>query len=298
MVLTGLENNYYLSNNDINVTVSATSLPSIYIDVSFKNETTGVEIGPLRPYPNLVNEYVFNVCMPIRSLMPEPDHVNVNTLHFITIRITAMLNDGTTENYTISKYFIRGGLNKQSTTEWYLTNAQPLKVGIWPVWRGITLPTGAYRIQGSAVVEYTPTDTEEVISPNLCDCKIVRFLNRLGGYQYWIFESYTEIDETKGGKSKLLPARRLRQNVSRQLSVTTERQIVLKSSVPIKFAELIKDLQRSNDLYIYDPNGDDWDSHWQRVEIAGTNKLEINNVTGVVNSEITFNLPEYVNRLL
>lgn len=298
MILTGLENNYYLSNNDINVTVSGTSLPSVYIDVAARNETTGAEIGPLRPYPNLQNEYTFNICALVRSVMPEPDHVIINTLNLITIRVTATLNNGTTENLTISRYFVWGGINKKATTEWYLTNSQPLKVGVWPVWPGITLPTGAYRIQGSAIVEYDPVDTWDVPTPNRCDCKIVRFLNRYGGYQYWVFESYTEIDDSKGGKSKLLPARKLRDNISRQLSVTSERQIVLRSNVPIIFADLMRDLQRSNDLYMYDPDGNDWASHWQRIELAGSNKLETNNVKGVINAEVTVNLPEYVNRLL
>lgn len=293
MNITGLENDYYLAGNDIWLTASGTASPSRFIDVEVTNETSGETLAPLRPYPNPNDEYFFNISLPVRALFPEPDHIAVNALQKITVRITATLENDTTEISTFTKYFLRGSKNKRSTDEWYLSSASPLIVAKWVNWIGIALPTEAYKLQGNGIVQFIPTVQESILLPNRCSPTIVRFLNSLGGYQYWVFEKSERTESSKTMKSKNEIVTRLRGNVSRSLGVTSERDLVLSTKTPVHLQDIISDLIVSPDIYMYDPTGDDNLSRWQRLELSGTNKTILNNIDRVYINEIGFSLPNY-----
>lgn len=293
MIITGLENDYYLSGNDIWIKVSGTESPSLFLDVEVRNETTGVTLDALRPYPNLDNEYKFNICLPVRALFPEPDHLTVNSLQKITIRITATLDDGSTEISSTTKYFLRGSKNKRSVDEWYLLPSQSLIVGKWVKWQGITLPTEAYKLQGNGIVEFVAPNARTMYLRDTCNVSIVKFLNSLGGYQYWVFESTRYQPQSKPFKSKNLPAYRLRDNVSRQLGVSESRELVLQTKVPIDLQEIIQDLIISPDIYLFDPEGTDDLSKWQRLELSGTNEAPLNTSDRSYVNELKFALPSY-----
>lgn len=300
MDIVGLENDYYLIGNDIYVVVKNTSSESSFIDVSFTNLTTGNTMGALRPYPNLQNEYKFNVCMPIRALFPEPESVNTpNSIQRIAITITATLVNGTTETTSVTKLFVRGGRNKQKATNWNLADGESLTTGPFPRFIGIPeLPNGVHKISGDAVVEYVPKDRYDVLRRNVCEPTYVRFLNSLGGYEWWAFEQRIDNDEGKAGKTKTIPTVSLKTDNMRQLATTQSREFTLITDMPIEFYDMAVEMVNSTDIYIYDrdaPAGD-LEAQYERVFLNGTNKIEKNTMSKRVVLELKLFIPNYITR--
>ena len=122
-----------------------------------------------------------------------------------------------------------------------------------------------------------------------------KFLNSLGGYQFWIFESWEIKKKAKPKKSIGRYTTRLRQNRSKTIGLTSDVSLTLKTKTPIDCQPIINDLIDSPDVLMYDPSGDDTDSRWYRLELD-SNDAVLNNADRVYLNEISFNMPNYINR--
>lgn len=295
MTLTGLEQDYYLAGNDIWLRLSGFAFPVLKAELIYTNFTTGVVLKKLVLYPRPDNSFVFNCSEPVRALFPEPDHINNNNLQQISISIAAIYVDEVNPNssLTVAKYFVRGHREKDAQNEWYLNSSQELIVGPWPQWWGVDLPGFAQRIQGSTIVNFVPANTR-LIRPKDCAYKIIKFLNSLGGYQYYLFEFWEIKEKAKSRGISLRAQTRLREHNFRSLGVTAQKEIQLKTSTPYDLQDGILDLVRSSEVYMYDEKGNDNLSKWVRLDIDSNTAVK-NSKDLAYDNELTFNIVNNLN---
>ena len=305
MTITGLENDYYLSGNDIWIQVDDLDTPDnipLKLELECSNTSTGQSLGLLKLYPSPGKVFRFNVSLPVRALQPEPDHIALNTMQLYSLKLTlSFAADPITEAVppiqiiSLDKYFIRGGRDKRATDEWYLKPTSPLIVGDWIKWAGITLPGFAKRVQGSEIVDFVPSDPYVMMVPGLCDYRIIKFLNSLGAYQYYVFEGHEIQTDSKPKKNISRPTYRLRQSGVRSLGTETEEVIVLKTKTPGAIQVVIQDLVKSQDVLLYEPSGDDAQSRWHRLELMSNDAFK-STKDGSYQNEIKFRFPNYITR--
>lgn len=299
MIISGLDNNYYLSLNDIWITVNDFTKKTSYLELTVTNITTGVSLLPFTPSPSPENEFNFNICVPVRNLFPLPNPVDINSLQEFKFDFRVKYEDTTVpdETATLTKYFVRGGMEKNGTAEWFLSSSKELVVGKWINWRGITLPGFAKRIQNNTIVNYVPTEENTFFlqhSPG-CDYRIVKFLNSLGGYQFFVFEKFQTKSKTKAGKMISKISKRLRVDNFRNTGLTVEKTIEFETKTPHQIQEVFTELVISPEVYLYNPDGNDNDSQWQRLILENNDSIE-NNYTQQYENKIEFSFSNYITR--
>lgn len=301
MTLNGLENNYYLSGNDIWIQLhSFGGKTAVRLELYVINNTQGWDLQPLLIYPNPQQLFRFNISLPVRALQPEPQHLAspLNTMQSYKLRFTVLFTDGTNEVLTLDKFFIRGGRDKAGATEWHLEDGAHLVVGKWAEWAGIEpLPLFAHRIAGDQIINFAPTGDElhRIWMHGVCDYKLIKFLNSLGGYQFWIFESWEIKKKAKAKKTVSRIPLRLRADVHRDTGTEYERVLGLKTKTPVALQEVLDDLISSPEVLLYDPAGTDGLSRWHRLQLEN-NDTVLNSVDRVYQNEISYIFPSYINR--
>lgn len=297
MDIIGLENNYYLSGNDIWIKVQNFPKIPVKLELQVTNTNTSKTTSILRIYPDLSNVFEFNLSQAIRPLQPNPDHTDINTLQNYEMVFTVIYDDETSDAETVDKYFIRGGRYKNNVDEWHLENGAKLIISKWVEW-GVPLPGFANKIQDQLILDYVPTASETYrMFLKTCNYKIIKFLNSLGGYQFWIFESNEEEIKAKPLDEVSITPSRLRDNIYRNIGSENTREITLKSKTPIDLQPIIMNLIGSNDILMYDPAGTDNESRWTRIILSGSPEAIINTTDRVYTNEIKFKLPTF-NRFL
>lgn len=298
MDILGLENNYYLAGNDIWIQVSNFPKVPIRLELEVTNLNTGATMPLFRLYSDINNVFRFNVSQTIRPLQPYPNHVNVNTLQEYRLEFTVIFEDNTSEASTLDRYFIRGGRDKNNVDEWYLYDGYKLLISKWVDWRGILLPGYANKIQNNLIVDYIPSvaDTFKMILPSSCNARIIKFLNSIGGYQYWVFESWEIKPKVKAQSMISQIPMQLRDDVSRNLGTDTTKEITLKTKTPAELQPIILDLLESPEILMYDPAGTDNVSSWHRLQLNNSNDAIFNSNDMSYLNEITYILPNYINR--
>lgn len=295
MTITGLENNYYLSQNDIWISVNGFSEPVALMEVFFKNLTSGFELPAFKMYPGPGNDFLFNVCVPIRALQPVPNHMLNNNLQNFEIKFKVIFVNTTTaaEEITLQKYFVRGGRQKNGNDEWYLSSSQELIIYPW-VNYGFDLPGFAQRIQGGSIVDFIPT-VQFTRPLRGCDHRILKFLNSIGGYQYFVFEKFEYKVKSKAGKTIDNMTMRLRQDRSRNFENDRSRIIELYTKTPIEMQPVFSDLVDSLEVFLYNPLGSDNEAKWERLLLDNNESVE-NNIDRVFDNKISFEFTNYVTK--
>lgn len=298
MNISGLENNYYLAGNDIWIQVSNFPKVPIRLELEVTNLNTGATMPLFRLYSDINNIFRFNVSQTIRPIQPYPNHTNVNTLQEYRLEFTVIFEDNTSEASTLDRYFIRGGRDKNNVDEWYLSDGYKLLISKWVDWRGILLPGYANKIQNNLIVDYIPAmaDTFKMILPSSCNAKIIKFLNSIGGYQYWVFESWEIKSKVKAQSMISQIPMQLREDTSRNLGTDTTKEITLKTKTPTELQPIILDMLESPEILMYDPSGVDAASSWHRLQLANSNDGIYNSNDMSYLNEITYILPNYINR--
>lgn len=301
MEISGLENNYYLSLNDIWITVNGFSSTTNALIFTVTNLTIGKTILPLNLSPSPDNDFEFNICIPVRYLFPDTDNINVNSLQQFKFDFRIKFEDTTIPDdvLTIEKYFVRGGRDKNGKKEWYLSNSEELIIGKWIVWPGINIPGFAQRILNNQIVNYIPGPDKIYTFYNTSNCnyKIVKFLNSLGGYQYFVFESFVKKNKTKPGKTILKKTNRLRKDKFRNASISVNETIEFKTFTPFEVQNVFMELVNSPEVFLFNPDGDDNESKWILMQLE-SNESEENNYTRKYENKIEFSFSNYFNRIL
>mgnify|MGYP007017073019 FL=1 len=142
--------------------------------------------------------------------------------------------------------------------------------------------------------------------PGLCDYRIIKFLNSLGAYQFYVFEGSEIQTDSKPKKNISRPTYRLRESGVRSLGTETEEILVLKTKTPGAIQAVIQDLVKSQDVLLYEPGSvevspyespgvADNDSRWHRLELMSNDAYK-STKDGSYQNEIKFRFPNYINR--
>jgi len=296
MIINGLENNNYLSGNEIFITVNGLTYDAAYLEIQAYNLTSLLDLKPFRLYPNPNNEFSFNISQIVRALQPDINHINNNSLQEIQFDFTIkFVNDLIADDeQTIIKNFIRGVRMKDGNKEWYLEN-QKLLIGDWLDF-GVDIPFLPSQLLDGNILEHIPTSKFQMILKKECDYKIIKYLNSIGGYQYYIFDRYEIQVKNKAGSIIPKITDRLRKDNFKQFSNSTQKSITFFAKTPFEIQEQITELISSEKILMYNEDGTDDDSKWQTLEIANNSILE-NNWSRSYENEIEFNLPT-INRMI
>jgi len=256
MTITGLENNYYLFNNTVQVVVNGFGLTNIkYLEVIATNNYNSKTMA-LRFYP-LNNEFAFDISTLVKSTFDYPNNDLLKNLNNITFDFNAVDELDIIETTSIDKYFIRGGNFKGfypngTIKQNYINNFDFINILISekiPRWIGKIIEATQITDDAFTTTSFNPSLFFE-IQEIPCNGKYVKFLNSLGTYSYWFFEGFENKKDTKALDLINSIPYTFTDNNFFDLGVTVESEIEIRTQVPERFNDLMLHLIISPEVYI------------------------------------------------
>jgi hypothetical protein len=254
MTVTGLENNYYLINNPLNLMIDGFTSDVKYLIIDIVNSTTDKE-AQVRIYP-INNTFKIDISGLVKSTFNTPSYPDVNiNINDINISFEAYFEDDTTESINIEiKQFIRGGNFKgfypdcETIRQNYIFEIiiPYLITKTVPIWGGV-IPT-VHRLLDPGFLTRTPTLIENFEIP--CNGIKVVFLNQYGTYSEWYFNNYEVTDTTKHTDYIEKFTTDFYGNNFNDIGSRVQTTINVKDSVPLRFNELIRHLIISIEIYV------------------------------------------------
>ena len=238
IVLGGFTESNYLLNNEIWIDLNIFEAIDRY-QVLVTNTSNGKIAKPIVLF-SLDNKVEFNIQQVFKSLFDTPNVKNANKFK-ITFR--ALLGNVIVKESTIYKNIIRGGKRTEKTNISIAFNTILRPTTNLPIWTGY--PTNEYYLsEDGSVQTQTPTNVDYRKETN-CNGLYFKFLNQLGGYSNWLFQSYqtTESNQNLGAYSVGRTIQDLGNESDSSLSVY--------SKVPAEYYPLIQDLIISPEIYIW-----------------------------------------------
>lgn len=292
----GLNGNGFLINNDIIVNLNHTPEKAIYYTMQFTNTTNGNVTGEFKIYPKPDGTARVNISPMIKSTFSKPNHMvnGIGTTSVAPVPLNAQAYqidiiarfEGAT-GLTLYKTFIRGG-KRSIETNLSLAPGAALsvtdKIPSWPAY-----PLTRYTLTSSyltAIESLVPLAQTERMRVKGCNPVYFKFLNSLGGYSYWLFESWTneESNDHIGVTESFSAIQDLGNEVEFNLSVY--------SKVPRRYYPLMVDLISSPEIYIYKRAAGRTENNWMRVT-SNNNKAEEKHAKDVY--EVKFKFKKYFN---
>ena len=259
MIITGLDNNNYLINNNINVIINDFGTSIIkYLEVKATN-TYNSKFNTLRFYP-INNTFKFDISSLVKSTFDYPNNDVLKTNNLINLEFKTVDVADVFFTTTISKYFIRGGnFNgaypiSNEIKQNYLGQGNQVQVLIsypMPYWG---TKYDIYKINnGFELIDNSSIDDsafENIEIP--CNGIYVKFLNQYGTYSYWFFDSFEKNAKTKDLDLINNFSTNFNNNNFTDLGVTAENSITLKTKVPERFNNILLHLILSSEVYFLD----------------------------------------------
>jgi hypothetical protein len=261
MTITGLENNYYLINNEINVLINGFASEVKYMDIKFTNNYTG-KVAEIRIYP--INDvFKIDLSYALKSTFNEPLYPDVNlNLNEIEIEFKAFLKDETIDVSKIIKNCIRGGnyqgvypdcvrekenyLQESDEIVYLISNTLPF----WTTDNSPISPTMFYQLQNGEYYQFVRNPRVERFEIPCLGIKVV-FLNQYGTYSEWYFNNYEITDATKHiDYIKKFNTDWNSNNNFNDIGVNVSTRINVKDSIPLAYNNLIRHLIVSKEIYV------------------------------------------------
>lgn len=282
MSVAGISSNGLLIDNDIILRATLNS-PDVanYFTISVYNLTTGINAENFRFYSSINNSISVNISPILKSTFNKPEHntnygvadtTETNNSNQIRVIVSINYTDGETTGNIFSnqtRNYIRGGKRTLNTNIRIPIGTKLRTSTLVPVWPGY--PTSSYEIASDWFITRKTIFTEiEQLRSKTCDPVYIKFLNSLGGYSYWLFETSTfeESNDNLGVISNYGSITDLGNDVEFNLTV--------QSKVPERYISYISDLISSPEIYRYIP-GQTQENAWERL-ISDNNKNTI--ITG------------------
>jgi len=264
LTVTGLQSNYYLANNPIYITARET--------LSWDYATIKVGSLPVATVTPIEDAVRVDIAPFIKSLMPNVSFNVSDNIITAEIRVTVFRRGISVaipiRQETFNKTFIRGG-NSRNLPNYNVSANQLLKVtDKIPYWSGYDARYSRMIQAGSlnTISEY-PVDHPQNI-PNQkerlkvkgCNPQFVKFLNRLGGYSYWLFEvaETTLTNNDLGTINNIYVA---------DLGYSYNEEIELYSKVPERYMALMEDLIFSPSTWLFEKET----NQWHRFKLSNNN---------------------------
>lgn len=269
-----LNGNGYLINNEIWFNITA-DLPVVYFRLVLTNLSNSKISTQFISYADVNNKVFVNIQSVIKSLMNVPDGETNNSTK-INISITANTGD----NISFQKDFVRGGKRVNDTNQTISPN-QTLRISEkLPVWSGFPIYdyfiSSGYIIQKQNLADVTNIDYKRIKG---CNNIYLKFLNQKGGYSYWLFESYSEKEQSDNLGYVV-------NSINNMVDLGNESNSSLQvySKIPKEYKDYARDFIVSPDIYAYQ-NG-----LWKKI-FSNNNTIEWDNIKKVysVNLNISLN---------
>lgn len=297
MTIYGLENDGYVINNPILVSITDTRTDMFYVEVQVQNLTNLKTTSPFRLYfQNQVAK--LNLTPIIKGLFDVPIH-NTDYLtqtplpmprnsnsYRISFRIY-YTNGDTSALESEIRQFIRAGYydtrmtNETIGSDVLLQNSEKVPVfGGYPCAYYITSDKKEIVKYNRVTVHYNDPYWE-LMRKKTCDGVYIKFLNSKGGYSYWLFEDWKDTTSNShlGYVSSYGGATDLGSDASFEFEVM--------SKVPRRYMGLMTDLILSPEVYLYLNNGSRDEKAWRRYFLKD-NKIEEKRKSVAYNVNIKF----------
>lgn len=256
MNLTGLNSNRYLAHNRIPITITGDYNRDSEIVMSITRNSDSYNLPEIRLFPS-PSGLVLDLSPYIKGLLPIP-YVPGNSYSDPipnTESFNITFSDSQDSEVFLNKTFIRGGRRTSSMdAQTVSTNTRLAPVDILPYWDGY--PNGDFKIDSSSRIRYNllVDNFKQMRNPKSCDPFYIRFLNSLGGYSFWMFNSY-ESDSDSNGLGTITGLK------NRSLGFTNTTSINADTRVKREFYPLMLDLMVSPVVERYK------DGEWNQIFI-------------------------------
>lgn len=295
MIVTGLNGNRYLAGNPIpvgffpdtddflsgsKITVTVTKLVTHAGDVQ-------ITLPPFTLYPP-PKGMTIDLAPYVKGLLPKPYVPDGNyqnpVPNYQRLSFTISETQGDTSQVFNNKTFIRGFKRTKSdqgitlpvgTT---LNNADRIPYwGSYPVARFLIHTDSTIRPQLVIDSQYT----KQMRMPTACNPFYVRFLNSLGGYSFWMFNSW----EWETSSDAVGVIKRTTSINNESLGFTEQNTITVDTRVKREFYGMMRDLCVSPVVQVYNQFG----MEWLKIEMQGSSFQE-NNYEDLQEPTFTFDL--------
>lgn len=301
MIINDLSKDNYFAFNDIWVKVGELPSNVTYVTLEIDNITDPqnvISITAIRMYPSPKKEVSFNIAYPIRNLFHRIDHTLEipNTRQLFHIKLTSTLSDGGKLETEIQKQFIYGGVRKTGLNDWYMKNGDTFLIGNLQVFDGMPMPVLPIRLDLAGRVE-TFYPFQNIIRSRYRSCStyVVKFLNSLGGFQYYVFESAQFRTRAKAGKLLTRRTYSLKEDGFGQEHTSTTSTVEFNVGVNDMNFDALKELVNSEMVYLWNfSTNPDLERQWTRLQVDD-NTLEHTSFSPQSDNKISFVLQEFVN---
>lgn len=263
-------NGYYI-NNEIWFNITE-DVPVTYFKIYLQNLSNGKQSTTFISYVDQNNSSRVNLQSIVKSLFDIPNGTDNNSRLF-KINIESSL--GTSTNF--NKSFIRGGIRTNDINQNTSPNKRLRLSNNIPIWLGFPITESFlnpdYSVNTTPLGNITEVDYKKAKG---CNNIYFKFLNQLGGYSYWMFESYAE-KETGTNLGSIISGG----NSLVDLGNISNSDLQVFSKIPKEYKNYAKDFIVSPDVYVWQ------NSEWKKV-FTKNNSIEVDNIKKVYT--VTFNL--------
>jgi hypothetical protein len=269
MIISNLNFNDFLIGNDLWVRINGLANPAKRLKLKVENLTNAKKFD-LILYPTPENEFLFNIVAPVRSLFDSPLHDSnpLNTLARMKFTFDVeFVGAFAVDTQIVNKNFIRGFRNNKGFLENYINPDTHLIVGKWLNYNlnnisGIDFDicdyiNFAFTIQ-KINLNIQPFFPSENVILTSCNYKIIKFLNSLGGYQYYVFEDFEIKENSKPLKNIPKIINSFNDTAFQSLGTDFNREIELYTEVKAEDQIIIADLIKSYDVLMWDADTEIW----------------------------------------
>jgi hypothetical protein len=269
MIISNLNFNDFLIGNDLWVRINGLANPAKRLKLKVENLTNAKKFD-LILYPTPENEFLFNIVAPVRSLFDAPLHDSnpLNTLARMKFTFDVeFVGAFAVDTQIVNKNFIRGFRNNKGFLENYINPDTHLIVGKWLNYNlnnisGIDFDicdyiNFAFTIQ-KINLNIQPFFPSENVILTSCNYKIIKFLNSLGGYQYYVFEDFEIKENSKPLKNIPKIINSFNDTAFQSLGTDFNREIELYTEVKAEDQIIIADLIKSYDVLMWDADTEIW----------------------------------------
>lgn len=293
LLVSGIDGDRYLINNEVWIDINS-ELDPIYYKITFENLTNQKNSKPLIVYPNANANAKVNLAPVVKSLFSDPQYNDnyiigdqiIPNSNSIRISVSYKLEGAEEEiGYQTTKTFIRGGKRTNDTNQTLISGAILRPSELLPVWTGYE--AAEYYLDINNLVrkrligQVAATDVDNRRSKG-CNELYFTFLNQMGGYSNWLFDSHTE----QSSNSNL--GAFVKDNEINDLGNTADFKLQVYAKVPKQYIGLIEDLIISPEIYVL------LDGANVRVT-SGRNNTKVNNIDRSYTVNLNFEFQYRIN---
>ena len=260
MTILNFGENNYLTGNDLWVTIKDFANPTKNLKLRVKN-LANLKQHDLVLYPRN-NEFTLNITTAVRSLFDAPIHDGspLNTLAKFEIKFDVIFVGAfPNEIENIEKYFIRGYRNSKGINKNFIDQSNDLLIGKAKFYTNGIDNFNIYNyinIRSMFILNGISNDLINI--QNLCNYKIIKFLNSIGGYQYFLFEDFEIKESAKPLKNVPKITNAFNDTAFQSLGTELKKEIELITENSAEDQIIITEIVNSFDVLMWDATAQIW----------------------------------------